>query len=231
MEKIILSKNILEVNEKDAKKNRKLFKDKNIFVINIMGSPGCGKTTILESLIKLMKKTFKIAVIEGDLSTDKDACRIKKIGIPVVQINTDNIGNACHLNSRMISLAFKSLKQSNIDILFIENIGNLVCPAEFDLGENLRISITSISEGDDKVSKYPPIFYNSDMVLITKTDLLPYFKYNIKQVEKNIEKINPKAKIFKTSVKNKKDIVNLIEAIKDKIISYKSISISNKKLL
>lgn len=213
MKKVILNLDILKEENIIAKKNRKYFSQNRIFVVNLMGSPGCGKTTLIEEIIKKIKDKLKIAVIEGDIATVKDARRISKLKIPVVQINTEKVGNACHLNAGMIRKAIESLKSKKIDILIIENIGNLVCPAEFDLGENLRIVMTSVTEGDDKVAKYPPMFANCDIVIISKIDLIKYSKYNLKQVEKDIRRINPKAVLLKITTKRKNTINSLIEIL------------------
>lgn len=216
MKIIKLSSNILEENNLIAEENRKFFNKNNILAVNIMGTPGCGKTTLIEEIIKRLKYKLKIAVIEGDIATLKDARRIKELKVPVVQINTDKIGNACHLNSKMIKSALKSFNAKKIDLLIIENIGNLVCPAEFDLGENLKIVMTSISEGDDKIAKYPPMFANSDIIIINKLDIVPYFNYNFRTVEKDIKRINPKAKVFKISAKTQ-EVVRVVNFLADLI--------------
>jgi len=216
MKKIKLSTAILDENEKEAERTRRYFSKRGIYCVNIMGAPGCGKTTLIRELIKAMRKKVRIAVIEGDVATGLDAEKIEKLGVPVALLNTDVIGNACHLTSKMIIKSFKKLNKK-VDLLIIENIGNLVCPAEFDLGEHLRIAMTSISEGDDKVSKYPPMFMNAGAVIIAKTDLLPYFKYNLREVRREIKRLNPKAEIYEIAVLCKNSLKGLLTYLNSKL--------------
>ncbi|MEW6064454.1 hydantoin utilization protein A [Desulforamulus profundi] len=169
MQEIKVVSNILKANELIAGELKKNFHDKGIFVIKFMGSPGSGKTSILESLLKELKSKLKMAVIEGDLYTTKDAERIEKQGIPVVQINTCG---GCHLDSHMIREALHNLSLDGLDLLVIENVGNLVCPAGYNLGEDMRMVALSLTEGDDKPAKYPAIFQRANVVIINKIDLL-----------------------------------------------------------
>ena len=217
MIKIKLNMALLKENENEAEKLNNYFTKNGVFAINLMGSPGCGKTTLLEKVIKALKKEIKIAVIEGDVATGRDAVRIKKLGVPVSLLNTDMIGNACHLSSKMVKKAFSAFKNRKVELLIIENIGNLVCPAEFDLGEHIRLSMTSIAEGDDKISKYPPMFINCNAIIIGKTDLMDHFRYNMKQVDKDIKRLNPKAKIFKVDLTREKTLVPFLEYLKDAV--------------
>jgi hydrogenase nickel incorporation protein HypB len=186
----------MKSNEDMALKNRKLFNDYHIPVINMMSSPGSGKTTVLEKTINKLGKKMKIAVLEGDLQTDRDAQRIGKHGVQVAQINTDG---ACHLDANMVNNALTAFDFNKIDLFFVENVGNLVCPAGFDLGENYRVNLVSIPEGDDKVIKYPVIFRKCNVLLINKIDLLPYISFDIKRLKQEALNINPDMKIFEIS--------------------------------
>src|SRR3990172_12278463 len=169
--KIIAAKKILRANEQHAERNRANFNKAGVLTVNMVGSPGCGKTTFLEALFTELDGRVAPAVIEGDLASTIDAERIEKLGVPVVQINTEG---ACHLDATMVAAACDTLELDRIGLLVIENVGNLVCTAGFDLGEHVRIVLLSTSEGDDKVAKYPTIFQKSDALLVTKSDLLPY---------------------------------------------------------
>jgi hydrogenase nickel incorporation protein HypB len=189
-------KDILGANEQIAQKNRQLFDGNKVFVANLMASPGAGKTSLILETIKRLKDKTKIGVIEGDISSTLDAEAISKEGVPVVQINT---GGECHLDANMTSTALPSVPLKDIDLLLIENVGNLICPAEFTLGENIRVLISSIPEGDDKPFKYPLMFHEADAVLINKIDLLPYLKFDVAAFSKAIKGINQKAVIFPVS--------------------------------
>jgi hydrogenase nickel incorporation protein HypB len=161
---------LLDANQRAADHNRDHFNSHNVAVFNLMSSPGAGKTALLEATIDAIKSNFRLAVIEGDLETDNDARRIRARGVPAVQIST---GSACHLDARMIHGALHELPLSQLDIVFIENVGNLVCPASFDLGQHRNLVLLSVTEGDDKPAKYPVMFRAADIVLLTKTDLAP----------------------------------------------------------
>ena len=189
-------KNILGENEKIADENRKLFRAKNVFVINLMGSPGSGKTTLLEKTLSKLAEKLKVAVIEGDLFTARDAERIERQNVPVVQINT---AGGCHLDAAMVKRAADSLNLDKIDLLIVENVGNLVCPAEFDVGENLKAVVLSITEGDDKPLKYPLIFKESAVAVLNKVDLLPFTNFNLEQARADLSTIHPQIKIIETS--------------------------------
>jgi len=180
--------NILERNDQVAAALQKQFKKSGIFVLNLLGSPGCGKTSLLEKTIKALKETLSIAVIEGDLFTAKDAERIEQHGVPVVQINT---GGGCHLDANMIHGVLDCLDLGALDIIVIENVGNLVCPAEFNIGEDCKVTVLSITEGDDKPLKYPLIFKQASAVILNKVDLLPYTNFDLKAAEKDITTIHP----------------------------------------
>ncbi len=194
--KISVVKNILEANQRIAEENRRKFKEHALMVINLMSSPGAGKTTLLEKTISLLKDDYKVGVVEGDIQSTYDAERIGRTGIPVVQINT---GGACHLDSNMVQEALKNLEFQNLDLLFIENVGNLVCPAEFSLGEDFKTMILSVAEGDDKPLKYPLMFRESSVLLINKIDLLPFCDCQPDLIEERALGINPRLTIFRVS--------------------------------
>lgn len=183
-----------------ARENRELFKEKGIFVLNLMSSPGAGKTTLLERTIELLKDNFSLGVIEGDIATSYDAERISAHGVKVVQINT---GGACHLDSAMIKKALTEFNVDELDILIIENVGNLVCPAEFDLGEDVKVMILSVTEGEDKPLKYPLMFRLSKALIINKIDLLPYIDCSIDRMVRDAKSINSDLKIFEISCTKK----------------------------
>ncbi len=180
--------NILEKNDQVAGVLQERFEKAGIFVINLLGSPGCGKTSLLEKTIKALRETLSIAVIEGDLFTAKDAERIEQHGVPVVQINT---GGGCHLDANMIHDVLDCLDLEALDIIVIENVGNLVCPAEFNIGEDCKVTVLSITEGDDKPLKYPLIFKQASAVILNKVDLLPYTNFDLNAAEKDITAIHP----------------------------------------
>jgi len=194
--KISVVQNILEANQRIAEENRQRFSAHRILAINLMSSPGAGKTSLLERTIQALKGEYQIGVVEGDIQSTYDAERIGKTGAAVVQINT---GGACHLDSNMVREALPSLEIQNLDLLFIENVGNLVCPAEFNLGENFKVMILSVAEGDDKPLKYPLMFHESRVLLINKIDLLPFCDCSLGLIEERALQINPQLKIFHLS--------------------------------
>jgi hydrogenase nickel incorporation protein HypB len=193
---IKIERKVLEKNDELASQNRGDLKNKNIFCVNILSSPGSGKTSIIERTIEHLKDDVKIAVIEGDVQTDIDAKRVEKYKVPVIQIVTNG---GCHLDAKLVRDAMANLNFSDINFLVIENVGNLVCPAGYDLGEDCKVVILSTTEGDDKPLKYPKMFMNSEVLIINKTDLLPYVNSNIETLKTNALKINPNLTIFETS--------------------------------
>jgi hydrogenase nickel incorporation protein HypB len=208
--KIKIELDILGKNNLLAERNRGYFEAKNIMAMNLVSSPGSGKTSVLERTIKESKADKKIYVIEGDQQTTNDAQRIENAGAPAVQINT---GNGCHLDAQMINSAIKKLDVKENSLLFIENVGNLVCPALFDLGESMRVVITSVTEGEDKPLKYPNMFRTSHLCLINKIDLLPYLDFSIELFKSNALKINPKLIFIELSARSGvgfKDWLNII---------------------
>jgi len=189
-------KDILSANEQIAEKNRQLLDSKGVFAVNLMSSPGAGKTSLILETIKGLRGKTKIGVIEGDISSSMDAEAVGKTGAPVIQINT---GGGCHLDANMVSSAFNNLPLQDIELLLIENVGNLICPAGFALGEHRKVIISSVPEGDDKPFKYPLMFDVADAVLINKIDLLPYLKFDIQVFSQAIKGINEKVAIFQVS--------------------------------
>ena len=197
--KIKVVSNILKANESIAEENRRLFKENGLFVINLISSPGAGKTSLLEKTIKECNSKISIGVIEGDIATTRDAERIEKTGARVIQINTNG---ACHLDSNMVRTALQNFPLNGLDILFIENVGNLVCPANFHLGEDIKAVMLSITEGDDKPKKYPVIFREVKVLIINKIDLLPYTDCSIDKIKKESREINPDLNIFEVSCRS-----------------------------
>jgi hydrogenase nickel incorporation protein HypB len=203
--KVPVVKSILSANDIIADGNHQLFDEKRILVINMMSAPGAGKTTLIEQTINALKNEVKIAVIEGDIQSSYDAEKIAATGVPVVQINT---GGACHLDGNMIRLALQQLDLDSINLLIIENVGNLVCPAEFNVGEDFKVMLLSLPEGDDKPLKYPLMFHESSVLLINKVDLLPYLDTNIQKIKQESLKINPQLQIFEISGKTKQGLAD-----------------------
>jgi len=189
---------ILEANERLAEENRRRFKDAGVFVVNLMGAPGAGKTSLLERTILELRDGVRIGVIEGDIAGTDDAERIHATGVPVVQINT---GGACHLDANMISEVLSEIPLKDLDVLIVENVGNLVCPAEFKLGEDIKAMVLSITEGHDKPLKYPMMFQESAALVLNKVDLLPYVNVNMEKLKKDAISLNPELKIFEVSCK------------------------------
>lgn len=187
---------ILEANDRIAEENRKRFKEAGVYVVNLMGAPGAGKTTLLERTISALKPHLKIGVIEGDIVGSDDAERISALDVPVVQINT---GGACHLDANMVSEVLSELPLKDLDLLIIENVGNLVCPAEFMVGEDMKIMVLSVAEGHDKPLKYPLMFRESSALVLNKIDLLPYMNTDMNKVRNDSLALNPKLKIFEVS--------------------------------
>lgn len=206
---------ILEWNEDCHKEVQQKLSENNVKMINIMGSPGSGKTTFILNLIEELKdKNIKVGVIEGDIEGTIDAKRIQDAGIPVVQLNTQG---ACHIEAMSIKNIIKDFNLEDLDIIIVENIGNLVCPAEFDIGEVLKIALLSIPEGDDKVVKYPLMFSKADAVIITKYDMIKYFKFNEDEVREQTLLRNPNSKIFKINSLEKGETKEFTEWLIEKI--------------
>ena len=197
--KVKVVANILEANDRIAAENRKKFDEAGVFVMNVMSGPGAGKTSLLERTIQELSGKIKIGVIEGDIAGADDAERIDKLGIPVVQINT---GGGCHLDANMITDVLEDLPPlKDLDLLIIENVGNLVCPAEFKLGEDMKVMLLSLAEGHDKPLKYPLMFQESSALILNKIDLLPYTDVDIGKMKRDSLSLNPNLKIFEVSCK------------------------------
>ncbi|MCK9338253.1 MAG: hydrogenase nickel incorporation protein HypB [Arcobacteraceae bacterium] len=203
---------ILDKNDTQAKHNREHFDEHKVLAINLMSSPGSGKTTLLQKLQEVA--SFKYAVIEGDLETSKDADRLKSVGIDAYQIQT---GSACHLDAFMVHKALHHLPLDPIDVCFVENVGNLVCPASYDVGTHLNIVLVSVPEGSDKIAKYPVMFRCADLVLITKTDLLPHFEYDMEAEKKEARRLKPNVDIIEVNIKDMDTVKKVADWISFKI--------------
>lgn len=217
---IAVMANLLQNNDLQAEINRKYFIDNKCLAINIIGSPGAGKTTLLERTLSYIKDKHTVAVIEGDIFTSKDADRIAEHNVPVVQINT---GGGCHLDSKMVEKVLPEFDIPNLDLMIIENVGNLVCPADFDLGENFKVVVLSVVEGDDKPAKYPVIFRNSKAVILNKMDLLPLVDADLKVMKEDILNINPDIKIFEVSCRTGEGLDEWIQWLTDEIKQVKDV--------
>jgi hydrogenase nickel incorporation protein HypB len=215
MSVITIERKLLEKNDERAKQNRELFLKNNIFVINIISSPGSGKTSVLEKSLEYFNGKISVSVIEGDVQTDCDAQRIARYQVPVVQIVTRG---GCHLEANLIAEASKNISLETTDVLVIENVGNLVCPAAYDLGEAMKIVVVSVTEGEDKPLKYPAIFRNASVLLINKTDLLPHLHFDLNVLKKNALSINPKLVMFETSCVNNTGISAWCEWLRSNIV-------------
>ena len=198
-----LGLNLLAANQHQAEHNRQHFDTWRLLCLNMMSSPGAGKTSLLERSLAQLASEFAMAVLEGDMTTQLDAERLEAVGVPVVPITT---GRACHLDAAMVSGGLKLLRQrldpASLDLLWVENVGNLVCPAEFEVGEHQKVALLSVTEGDDKPLKYPVMFREADCVLITKIDLLPYLQVDVERIEDHIRQVNPRCRVIRVSASN-----------------------------
>ena len=195
-----LGLNLLAANQHQAEHNREHFDAWDLLCLNVMSSPGAGKTSLIERSLAALATDLSMAVLEGDMTTQLDADRLEAVGVPVVPITT---GRACHLDASMVSGGVKLLRQrldpAALDLLWVENVGNLVCPAEFEVGEHRKVALLSVTEGDDKPLKYPVMFREADCVLITKTDLLPYLPVEVERIEAHIGQVNPRCTVLRVS--------------------------------
>lgn len=214
--KVTLNTNVLTNNNVAAQFNRDQFTNSNTLVINMMSSPGAGKTTLLEETVKALSKKYRIGVIEGDLSTELDADRIRALGAQAVQINTHG---GCHLDARMVAATLQEFNLDEIDILFIENVGNLVCPSGYDLGQQHKIAVLSVPEGNDKIPKYPQMFMRTELVLLNKVDLLPYLDFDVPTAIEDLTAINPESKLIPLSARTKEGLENWIAWIEEAYVS------------
>ena len=208
---------VLDVNDTMAAENRTLFADHKVFVLNLMSSPGSGKTTLLEKTLARLQPSIPTAVVVGDICSTHDADRLAKCGGPVVQINTDEFGGDCHLAAHVIREAVASIDLDAIDLLIIENVGNLVCPAEFDIGEDQRAVVLSVTEGEDKPIKYPLMFRVCDAVVLNKIDLLPHLDYDLDLVVGNIESVHAGVPVFKVSAQTEENLEQWVDWLMGKI--------------
>ncbi|MEW6173442.1 MAG: hydrogenase nickel incorporation protein HypB [Bacillota bacterium] len=213
--KVVMGQRLLRANDEAARENRARFATKGIFAVNLISSPGTGKTTLLEQTIRRMRDAYKIGVIEGDIYTTRDARRIADQGVEVVQINTAGV---CHLDAPMIARSFEELEGDHYDLLFIENVGNLVCPAEFDLGEDAKVALLSVTEGGDKPAKYPLVFREAQAVVVTKADLLPYTDFDLESVEKELNAISPEIGILVVSAKTGEGIKEWCRWLEERVL-------------
>jgi len=217
--KVTVVKNVLDANERIAAENRRLFDEKKIYVINLMSSPGAGKTSLVEKTIMALKDRYRIAVIEGDIQDTYDADRVAALGIPAVQINT---GGACHIDGNMIREALPALDMNRIDLLISENVGNLVCPAEFKIGENAKVMILSTPEGADKPAKYPLMFRESAVMIINKIDLTPYVDFDLEKARRDALALNRNLKIFEVSCKTGQGLENWVQWLAGQIEAFRN---------
>lgn len=211
-----VSLNLLRANDFVAEKIRERLKD--ILVINVCSSPGSGKTTLMQKTGELLKGKLNMSVLVGDPETDRDAVRMKEVGIDALQIVT---GGMCHIESQMVLQAIDVIDLENIDVLFIENVGNLMCPSSFDLGEDYRVTLISTTEGDDKPLKYPKMFLTSELMLVSKTDLLPYLPFSVEAVTKDARDVNPDIEVMEISTLKNIGLDNWINWIEEKVTEKK----------
>jgi hydrogenase nickel incorporation protein HypB len=207
---LVVAKDILKANDQIAEDNRRRLESAGVFTANILGSPGSGKTALIEALAPYLKSRVSFGVIEGDLATSRDAERIEAIGVPVVQINT---GGACHLDAGMVGSALDKIALEKTRFLFIENVGNLVCPAGYRLGEHLRLVVLSVTEGDDKIAKYPTMFSRIDTIVVNKIDLLQHVDFDLDIVKKDARVVAPEIDIFPLSAKTGENVKELADFI------------------
>lgn len=205
---LTILQNLLEANEKKAEEIRKYLNQKNITMINLISSPGSGKTTLLEKILPRLSAQYRVAIIEGDVETDKDAQRLSHYSVPISLINTKG---SCHLESVSIEKSLEAFNLDALDLILVENVGNLVCPAEFDIGENAKVALVSIPEGDDKIMKYPLLFRESSLIILNKMDLLPYSDFNKHHFYEALSQINPTAKVLELSCKTGEGLDSFVQ--------------------
>src|SRR6516162_6309382 len=196
MNRVPLEKKVLSENDRVASELRERFREEGILCLNLISSPGSGKTSLLERTLESFPRDTRVAVLTGDIQTENDAARLRRFGFPTKQITT---GGTCHLDARMIERHLDDWDLKNLDLLLIENVGNLVCPSSYDLGEAAKIVLLSVTEGEDKPLKYPSIFFKADLAVLTKTDLLPYVPFNVRAAEENLRRVHPGIDILKLS--------------------------------
>ena len=214
---IKIMKNILDRNQNKANEVRQILTSAKVLMVNIISSPGAGKTTLLERVCSELGSKFNIGVIEGDVTTDRDAQRLKKYNFPIVVINTEG---GCHLDSHSISKVLDSFNLDELDVLFVENVGNLICPSQFDLGETFKLAMVSTTEGDDKPGKYPMLFREAKAVVLNKTDLIPYTNFNLDSFITDLNRINAKIPLFKISCSKGNGLTEFYDWIGQQIEMY-----------
>lgn len=219
--------NLLHANQHDADHNRAQFDEWGITCLNIMSSPGAGKTALLEKTLAALSPELRLAVIEGDMTTELDADRLRQYNVPVIAINT---GRACHLDARMVAGGLHTLSHdynpTDLDLVLVENVGNLVCPAEFEIGEHAKIALLSVTEGEDKPLKYPVMFREADVLLVTKVDLAPYLDVELCRIEANIHQINPHVTVIPVSAKTGDGLASWFAWIKSVLKPVQSVALS-----
>jgi hydrogenase nickel incorporation protein HypB len=204
---IEILKDVLDANDRIARENRRRFEADGCFVVNLMGAPGSGKTSILERTLERLAGNMRAGVIEGDVRGSLDADRLARFGVPVAQINTDPLfGAECHLDARMVAHGLAAFPTEGLDLVVIENVGNLVCPAEFWVGEDRKVMVLSVAEGDDKPLKYPLMFRESALLLLNKTDLLPYVDFDVRRLRRNVAQVNPQLPVIEVSARTEAGI-------------------------
>lgn len=214
MMEIKVVKQILAWNEDVSRQVQELLAEKKVCMINVMGSPGAGKTSLITRIIETLRESYRIGVIEGDIAGQIDADKIYAMGIPVVQLQTDG---ACHIEAMSIQHMLSMFDLDSLDVLLVENIGNLVCPAEFNIGESFRVAILSVPEGDDKVEKYPLMFATTDALVMNKYDMKPYFDFDDRRVEQNARDLNAHVQVFRVSTRTREGEAAFISWLSDKI--------------
>jgi hydrogenase nickel incorporation protein HypB len=212
--KIPIVRELLEANRFAADEIRKELAARDVRMVNVMGSPGSGKTRLIERTIEVLRDEAAVSVIEGDIATTLDAERLSRWGIPVVQINTGPFGGACHLPARAIGSALERLDLESADLVLVENVGNLVCPAEFDIGENTKVVVLSVTEGEDKPLKYPLMFRESRILVINKIDLLPHLEVDVSRLEANARGVNPALRVVRLSAATGENVSGWVEALR-----------------
>lgn len=217
MVEIKVVKKVLAESEKVAAEIRALLDERRIYAFNLIGAPGSGKTALLEATLRTAKETLRPGIIEGDIATTADAERLAAFGVPVVQINTGPFGGECHLGANFIRAALNDLPLDGMRTLFIENVGNLVCPAEFDVGEDEKVAVLSVAEGEDKPLKYPLLFREAQAVVVTKTDLLPALEYDISRLRTNLLAVNTRLAVFEVSARTGTGVAEWVDYILSKL--------------
>jgi hydrogenase nickel incorporation protein HypB len=216
MSVVTIERKVLEKNDALAAQNRARFREHGVFVFNLVSSPGSGKTSLLERTLAALKGQLRFGIIEGDVQTDLDAQRVGKYGVPVVQIVTNG---ACHLEAQLVRDAAAQLNVAELDVVVIENVGNLVCPAGYDLGEALKVVVLSTTEGDDKPLKYPAMFRNASVLVVNKVDLLPYVPCDLDALVRNAHHVNPGLSVFQTSCTTGAGIAEWCEWVRQAVVS------------